>query len=361
MWNPDVYPAFADHRGRPFFDLLSRVGAEIPRRVVDLGCGPGNLTVSLAERGPTPSSRRRTAHRRWSRRPASAASTPRRRCGGLDAAARHRRRGDQRGAAVGARHARAVGPLGGAVVRRVVDRGAGAGQLRRAVARSRARRSRGATMVADRCGTCRSGRARSSTAPATPILTDAGCPLDAWETTYVHELTGETPGSGLDHRHRANPVKEPLCERGSGSSSATSSSRCSTRRTRCAPTAPRSSRSGGCSWWPGSAWRRWPCSSSTWRDELVDVGAGGVEHQIGVLGRFVRRVDAGEALEFAGARPRVQALGVPLLALGERRGHVTSMNGSFAASLSARAISRSDSAATPARPGRPRPRRRTAG
>ena len=47
MWNPDVYLAFADHRGRPFFDLLSRVGAEKPRRVVDLGCGPGNLTVSL--------------------------------------------------------------------------------------------------------------------------------------------------------------------------------------------------------------------------------------------------------------------------------------------------------------------------
>ena len=52
MWNPDVYLAFADHRGRPFFDLLSRVGAETPRRVVDLGCGPGNLTVSLAQRWP---------------------------------------------------------------------------------------------------------------------------------------------------------------------------------------------------------------------------------------------------------------------------------------------------------------------
>ena len=52
MWNPDVYLAFADHRGRPFFDLMSRVGAESPRRVVDLGCGPGNLTVSLAQRWP---------------------------------------------------------------------------------------------------------------------------------------------------------------------------------------------------------------------------------------------------------------------------------------------------------------------
>ena len=52
MWNPDVYLSFADQRGRPFFDLLSRVGAENPRRVVDLGCGPGNLTATLAERWP---------------------------------------------------------------------------------------------------------------------------------------------------------------------------------------------------------------------------------------------------------------------------------------------------------------------
>ena len=52
MWNPDVYLTYADHRGRPFFDLMSRVAAESPRRVVDLGCGPGNLTVSLAQRWP---------------------------------------------------------------------------------------------------------------------------------------------------------------------------------------------------------------------------------------------------------------------------------------------------------------------
>ena len=52
MWNPDVYLAFADQRGRPFVDLLSRVGAENPRRVVDLGCGPGNLTVGLGQRWP---------------------------------------------------------------------------------------------------------------------------------------------------------------------------------------------------------------------------------------------------------------------------------------------------------------------
>lgn len=52
MWDPKKYLAFDDHRSRPFFDLLGRIAAESPRRVVDLGCGPGHLTASLAERWP---------------------------------------------------------------------------------------------------------------------------------------------------------------------------------------------------------------------------------------------------------------------------------------------------------------------
>lgn len=51
-WDPTQYARFADERGRPFFDLLSRVAAESPRVVVDLGCGPGDLTVTLASRWP---------------------------------------------------------------------------------------------------------------------------------------------------------------------------------------------------------------------------------------------------------------------------------------------------------------------
>ena len=51
-WDPDRYLAFADERGRPFVDLLARVGATAPRSVVDLGCGPGNLTALLADRWP---------------------------------------------------------------------------------------------------------------------------------------------------------------------------------------------------------------------------------------------------------------------------------------------------------------------
>lgn len=51
-WHPERYLTYADERGRPFLDLLSRVGALTPRRVVDLGCGPGNLTRLLPERWP---------------------------------------------------------------------------------------------------------------------------------------------------------------------------------------------------------------------------------------------------------------------------------------------------------------------
>jgi trans-aconitate 2-methyltransferase len=53
MWDPAKYLMFDDHRGRPFDELLARIRAPAPRRVVDLGCGPGNLTESLVKRWPT--------------------------------------------------------------------------------------------------------------------------------------------------------------------------------------------------------------------------------------------------------------------------------------------------------------------
>lgn len=53
MWDPTKYLAFADHRSRPFHELLARVPAAEPRRVVDLGCGPGTLTETLRARWPS--------------------------------------------------------------------------------------------------------------------------------------------------------------------------------------------------------------------------------------------------------------------------------------------------------------------
>ncbi|GAA1155957.1 methyltransferase domain-containing protein [Ornithinicoccus hortensis] len=53
-WDPEQYVRFADHRDRPFHDLVARVGAgrEEVEAVVDLGCGPGTLTASLLPRWP---------------------------------------------------------------------------------------------------------------------------------------------------------------------------------------------------------------------------------------------------------------------------------------------------------------------
>ncbi|MFC8432173.1 trans-aconitate 2-methyltransferase [Streptomyces sp. NPDC057253] len=54
-WDPAQYLRHAGHRARPFTDLLARV-PDLPGRpplIADLGCGPGNVTVLLAERWPT--------------------------------------------------------------------------------------------------------------------------------------------------------------------------------------------------------------------------------------------------------------------------------------------------------------------
>jgi trans-aconitate 2-methyltransferase len=52
MWDPTVYRRYGTERSRPFFDLVGRVGAEKPRAVADLGCGPGELTAGLTDRWP---------------------------------------------------------------------------------------------------------------------------------------------------------------------------------------------------------------------------------------------------------------------------------------------------------------------
>jgi trans-aconitate 2-methyltransferase len=52
MWDPAQYARFGDERSRPFFDLTAQIRAEDPDFVVDLGCGPGQLTAALAQRWP---------------------------------------------------------------------------------------------------------------------------------------------------------------------------------------------------------------------------------------------------------------------------------------------------------------------
>src|SRR3954469_5780921 len=54
-WNADQYLKFAEPRIRPCHDLINRIaasGLQTVRRIVDLGCGPGNSTAVLADRWP---------------------------------------------------------------------------------------------------------------------------------------------------------------------------------------------------------------------------------------------------------------------------------------------------------------------
>jgi trans-aconitate 2-methyltransferase len=52
-WDPNRYLGFADERSRPFVELVSRIELADPRRIVDLGCGPGHLTPVLRSRWPS--------------------------------------------------------------------------------------------------------------------------------------------------------------------------------------------------------------------------------------------------------------------------------------------------------------------
>jgi trans-aconitate 2-methyltransferase len=195
VWNPDVYLAFADDRGRPFFDLLSRVGATNPRRVVDLGCGPGNLTVSLPQRWPD------AVIEAVDSSPEMVAAARER---GLDAAVGGVEEWSPRPdtdvvltnavlqwvpghADLLVRWVRQLAPGSWIAMQVPGNFNAPSHEAVKALARSEPFAEPLRDMP------FRDEKVVNTPAGYAEILTDAGCVVDAWETTYVHQLSGQTP------------------------------------------------------------------------------------------------------------------------------------------------------------------------
>src|SRR5690348_4805137 len=49
-WNPACYERFQVERNQPFFDLLELVKPKPSMKIIDLGCGTGELTRTLHEK-----------------------------------------------------------------------------------------------------------------------------------------------------------------------------------------------------------------------------------------------------------------------------------------------------------------------
>jgi trans-aconitate 2-methyltransferase len=195
VWNPDVYLAFADHRGRPFFDLLSRVAAESPRRVADLGCGPGNLTATLNQRWPD------ARIEAWDSSPEMVEKARERgldaKVGGIEDWAPQ----PDTDVVVSNAALQWVPGHRDIVLRWVRQLAPGSWLAFQVPGNFDAPSHEAVREVARRepfVEELRDMPWREADVVGTPVeyaglLRDAGCTVDVWETTYIHELRGETP------------------------------------------------------------------------------------------------------------------------------------------------------------------------
>jgi trans-aconitate 2-methyltransferase len=197
-WDPARYLSFAGERARPFVDLLARVQVESPGVVVDMGCGEGALTASLARRWPTA-------------RVTGVDSSPEM----LAAAAAHAEPGRVEFAAGDVQDWRPDGPVDVVVSNAVLHWVPGHDELLTrwagwltpggALAVQVPGNFRAPThaLLAELCRSPRWGALLADAAPRPDavldpadyldVLTAAGLAADAWETTYLHVLTGDDP------------------------------------------------------------------------------------------------------------------------------------------------------------------------
>ena len=214
MWDPEVYLSFADQRARPFYDLLSRVDAQQPRGVVDLGCGPGNLTVQLARRWPD------AVIEALDSSPEMIAAARER---GVDAAVGDLRSWTpQRDTDVVVSNAALhwVPEHGELMVRWVGQLPAGAWLAVQMPGNFESPSHVAVRVVAHRVAYVKALRDipfQVGTVVDTPtryaeLLAEAGCNVDAWETTYLHRLTGEHPVLDWIEGSALRPVRERLKE-----------------------------------------------------------------------------------------------------------------------------------------------------
>ncbi|RBY84210.1 methyltransferase domain-containing protein [Blastococcus sp. TF02A-26] len=206
-WDPVQYLRFGDERARPFVDLLARVGSVDPGVVVDLGCGEGALTAGLAQR--------------W----------PRARVTGIDssaemlaAAAVHAVPGRVDFVAGDVREWRPAGPVDVLVTNAVLHWVPGHEELLGRWAQQLAPGGWLALQVPGNHAApthrllaelCTDERLAGAAPPPRPVLDPAGylavleaagLRAEAWETTYLHVLSGPDPALGWVRSTVLRPV-----------------------------------------------------------------------------------------------------------------------------------------------------------
>ncbi|MGI8627673.1 MAG: methyltransferase domain-containing protein [Geodermatophilaceae bacterium] len=217
-WDALTYNRYLDERSRPFADLLARVGATDPLEVVDLGCGTGSGLADLARRWPA-------AHLLGVDSSADMLAAAQTELGPLADVTLVRAQAQAWApetavdvlvsnallqwipdhAQLLARMAGWLAPAGWLAIQVPGNFDARSHQLLRQLADS-------PQWTEKLGGVLRDAESVFDTAGYFRILTEAGLEVDAWETTYLHVLTGPDPVLRWTRGTALRPVLAVLSE-----------------------------------------------------------------------------------------------------------------------------------------------------